>query len=119
MNLMGQTREAAMRDLADEICRLDLPFDREAVLAIVRGHVAIVPGGPRIPIAVKVANPGSGRLQIDSVVAVGASWMTHMQNLGTRDEPNYIVAMPELAAYELLAGYEYENSRIRSNDGSR
>lgn len=123
------TTEANLRDLADQICRLDLPFDPEAIVALLRGHVAVVPGGPRLPVILRVVEPG--RLAIDSVASfaealqipedqvaerieilrasvaldrsgVATFWMSYIQNLGTRPEPNYIVALPKLAACQLF-----------------
>lgn len=125
--------EEKIRDLADQICRLDIPFDPEVILAIVRAHVAVVPAGPRIPIVVRPVE--AGRVEIWTIKAFAAnyemsetdvavhvptqaamdavegqvprSWMSrlrmsHMQNLGTADEPRYVIALPPDAVCQML-----------------
>ena len=121
------TNEENIRDLSDQICRLDLPFDPDAILAIVRAHVAVVPSGPHIAIVVRLLEPGHARVNTVRTFAnkmkinedqvaeyvrkaralvehpeIPMFWMSYMQNMGTIEEPSYVIALPKFAVIEML-----------------
>lgn len=121
------SNEEKLRDLADQICRLDIPFDREAIVKIVRDHVSAIPAGPRIPMVIRLIEPGyasvntvssfASEMHIDEdLVAqrieglrltveppdILVCWMSYLQNVGTVEEPRYVLAWPLAALSQML-----------------
>lgn len=120
------TIEAKIQELVDQISQLDR-FDREAILAIMRDHAAVVRAGPRIPMVVRLLDPGIMRIDTLRLFAAEFNvaenavanllrnteaelrcrellvcWTSYMQNRGTPAEPSYVIAVPDGAVSRML-----------------